>query len=283
MTVTAPKLRRTRPRLPSRGQLRRLEQEISRFIRRRRAPSLRVQTIKRWADDLVIQLRARWILLRAATTGPRQRLALGARSLRRTLNPQSQPRPAKLHAKPIEAPADVPAAMPTGPVIRSNAANPLESVVLWLCCIFVAVGVVLLIAAGRQIREIVKDVENSHAQIRVLQERIAKLEKDAQTLRTASESAARTPVVTKTALSLSRDEVKIVRQFIKVLPSQSAAPMTIEAGQPLGTMSTAPLPEAIIEQIPRLAGARFSIDSSGAIIISGAGSNRVDAIVTYAN
>jgi hypothetical protein len=57
--------------------------------------------------------------------------------------------------------------------------------------------------------------------------------------------------------------------------------MTIQTGQALGAVSTAPLPDAIVEQIPRLFGARFTIDPSGAIIISGAGSNRADAIITY--
>jgi hypothetical protein len=184
---------------------------------------------------------------------------------------------------PQAAPAGAPA--PTARVAASaylpTRRDQLESIVVWLCCIFVAVGSVLLIAAGRDIRQMVIDLANSHAQIRILQDRVAKIEKDAQTLHSAIDSAAATPVLAKSALSLTRDEQKLVRQFIKVLPSQSAAPITIQTGQVLGTVSTAPLPDAIVEQIPRLFGARFSIDPSGAIIISGAGSNRVDAIVTY--
>ena len=280
MTVTAPKVRPgRRPRLPSRGQLHRLEQEISRFIRRRRH-SLRLQAFSHWADDVLSVLRARWILLRSATTGPRQRFALTVRSLRRTLTVQPAIKPQS------RVPQGYPSNAPPAKGTAVNGSLPgrrdrLESVVVWLCCIFVAVGGVLLIAAGREMRHMVDDLAASHAQIRMLQDRVAKIEKEALTLRSAMDSAAATPVVAKSTLSLTRDEQKLVRDFIKVLPSQSAAPMTIQPGQMLGTISTAPLPDAIVDQIPRLSGARFSIDPSGAIIISAAGSNRVDALVTY--
>jgi len=291
MTVTAPKLRRMRPRPPSTGQLRRLEQEISRFIRQHSVPSLRLQAVSRWTDDLLTRLRARWILLRAATAGARQHLALTAHALRRTLNPRPQPHPRPIKPQPkLPQPrppgAPGPAASETVPIATRATApsrrDRLESVVVWLCCILIAVGGVLLFAVGRELHKLGDDVVNSHAQVRLLQDRIAKLEKEAQTLRVAT-SAAAAPVATMSALSLTQDEVNVVRQFIKVLPSQSAGRMTIEPGQPLGRINTAPLPEAIIEQIPRLAGGRFSIDSSGAIIITAAGSNRVDAVVTSAH
>ena len=129
-------------------------------------------------------------------------------------------------------------------------------------------------------RQLGYDIADSHAQIRVLKERIARLEREAQPQRSANELAS-APKLEKSTLSLTREEERLVRQFIKVLPSQSSAAVTVQPGQPLGTMITAPLPDAIIEQIPRLSGARFSIDSSGAIIISGNGSSRVDAVVTF--
>jgi hypothetical protein len=281
MTVTAPKLR---PGRPSRGQLHRLEREVSRFIHRRRAFSLCLKNAERWADDFLTLLHARWILVRAATTGPRRRLALTARSLRRSLTVQPRRQASKTPPKLAQAlPADASARTQTPAATASlpSRRDRLESVVLWLCCIFVAVGSVLLIAAGREVRQMVDELAASHAQIRALQDRVARVEKDAQTLRSAMNSAAAEPVLAKSTLSLTRDEQKLVSQFIKVLPSQSAAPVTIQPGQALGAISTAPLPDAIIEQIPRLSGARFSIDPSGAIIISAAGSNRVDAVVTY--
>src|SRR3569833_3554952 len=80
MTVSAPKVR-TRLRPLARSQLRRLEEEISRFIRRRRVSPFQLEALRRWADSLAIRLRVRWISLRVATSGPRQRLATTACSL----------------------------------------------------------------------------------------------------------------------------------------------------------------------------------------------------------
>jgi hypothetical protein len=43
----------------------------------------------------------------------------------------------------------------------------------------------------------------------------------------------------------------------------------------------APIPASLVDQMPKLRGARFSIDQDGAIIIIGEGSNRVDAVLSY--
>jgi hypothetical protein len=97
----------------------------------------------------------------------------------------------------------------------------------------------------------------------------------------ASEPTTQPPTTERNALTLTRDEERLVRQFIKVLPSQTSGSTPVQPGQPLGAISTAPIPDALVEQIPRLAGARFSIDATGAIIISRAGSSRVDAVLAY--
>ena len=284
MTVGAPRSRSPRP--PSRGQLRRVEQEISRFIRRRPIRPIRLEAVRQWADRLLTRERARWILLRAASTGPRQRLAVTARSLRKTLNAGPRPQRPPDQAKHRAPACDVsPASGPRSTALSSPARPPrrerLESVIVWLCLALVVVCGILLFAAGRELRQLNDNAADSRAQVRILYDRIARLEKEAQTLRRASEAPAR-PKIEKSAFTLTRDEERLVRQFIKVLPSQSAATTIIEPGQSLGTMSTAPIPDALVEQIPRLSGARFSIDPSGAIIISRAGSSLADVVVDYA-
>ena len=283
MTVGAPRLRSARPRPPSRGQLRRLEQEISRFIKRRRPRPVRVQSVQQWAEGLLTRLRARWILLRAATTAPRQRLAFAARSLRKSLSSVGRLSPQPRSHKPAGSAS-------ASPIATSSAASSpspsrrdrLESVILWLCCIFVVLCGILLFAAGREMRRFQSEAADSNAQIHVLHERLAKLEKETQALRNRASEPTQPPTTTeRNALTLTRDEERLVRQFIKVLPSQTAGSTPVQPGQPLGAISTAPIPDALIEQIPRLAGARFSIDATGAIIISRAGSSRVDAVLAY--
>jgi hypothetical protein len=46
-------------------------------------------------------------------------------------------------------------------------------------------------------------------------------------------------------------------------------------------MALAPIPESLVDQLPKLRAARFSIDQDGAIIIIGAGSNRADVVIGY--
>jgi hypothetical protein len=41
----------------------------------------------------------------------------------------------------------------------------------------------------------------------------------------------------------------------------------------------APVPESLVGRIPKLRGARFLVDDSGAIVIVGDGSNRADVVV----
>jgi hypothetical protein len=282
MTVSAPKLRSARPRPPSRGQLRRLEQEISRFIRRPRANRVRLQSVQQWADGLLTRVRARWILLRAATTGPRKRLASAAWSLRKSLNPVRASPPRPRSSKPTgSASASPVATSAAASTSRLSRRERLESVILWLCCIFMVLCGILLFAAGRELRHLQSETADSGAQIRVLHERIAKLEKDTQTLRNRAREATQPPKTERNALTLTHDEEKLVRQFIKVLPSQPSGSTPVQPGQPLGAISTAPIPDALVEQIPRLSGARFSIDAAGAIIISRAGSSRADAVLAY--
>jgi hypothetical protein len=279
MTASLPKLS-TRLRPPTRYQLRRVEQEVSRFLHGRHASLL---LVRHWAGSLSTRLHTRWILLRAATWGPRQRLATAVHALRKSLNPglgpvrpQARPKPHQVAAHSHRPPYAPPATSALLPRRRDR----LESVILWVCFILIGACGVLLFAAGREVRQMRFDIIESRAQIAVLKDHIARLEKEAQAERLASESASPRKVEVN-SLMLTPEEEKLVRQFIKVLPSQMAGAPTLKVGQPLGTRSTAPLPDAIVEQIPRLSGARFSIDSSGSIIISGTGSSRADAIVPY--
>ena len=280
MTASTAKLR-TRLRPPTRYQLRRLEQEVSRFLRGRHASLLDLQYVRRWVGGLSTRLHTRWILLRAATSGPRQQLIIALRTLRKSLNPGLSPVRARRTPQQVAAHGHrPPQAPPTASALSPSRRDRLESVILWVCVMLVGACGVLLFAAGREVRQLGHDINDSRAQIAVLKDRIVRLEKDTQAEHLASQPRT-PPKIEKSSFLITPEEEKLVRQFIKVLPSQGASATAFQPGQPLGAMNTAPLPDAIVEQIPRLSGARFSIDSSGSIIISGPGSGRVDAILPY--
>jgi hypothetical protein len=80
-------------------------------------------------------------------------------------------------------------------------------------------------------------------------------------------------------ITLGYDDMKAIRAFIKVLPSKPGAQQKIHVGQEIWGTRSVPVPESLINQIPKLRGARFLVDDNGAIIIIGQGSNRADAVI----
>jgi hypothetical protein len=80
-------------------------------------------------------------------------------------------------------------------------------------------------------------------------------------------------------LELTREEVQLVRDYIKVPPAPPGTAATIQLGGVVPAATLVPLPQQIGEKFPRLIGARFTTDRNGAIVIVGRGSRHVDAIV----
>jgi hypothetical protein len=80
-------------------------------------------------------------------------------------------------------------------------------------------------------------------------------------------------------ITLGNDDTKAIRAFIKVLPSKSGAQPKIHLGDMISDIGSAPVPESLINQVPKLRGAKFLVDQNGAIIIVGEGSNRADAVI----
>ena len=126
--------------------------------------------------------------------------------------------------------------------------------------------------------------ENAELQREIswLRANFSKLEQTIRTEKNDSEKSSsapssREPRIEQTAFQLSREETQLIRDFIKPAPNFSASGPTAAVGDPIaGTFI--PLPSALVEKAPRLAGARFAI-RGGNIIIVTMGSNKVDAVV----
>jgi hypothetical protein len=81
-------------------------------------------------------------------------------------------------------------------------------------------------------------------------------------------------------LELGNDDMKAIRASIRVLPSKpGAAQQKTHVGDKISDAKSAPIPESLVTQMPKLRGAKFFVDQNGAIIIIGEGSNRVDAVI----
>jgi cell division protein FtsB len=127
------------------------------------------------------------------------------------------------------------------------------------------------------------EVAKLRAEISAMKERVSRLEKGVAQFSASNPSnpkiinAQSVPPAT-TALSLTNDEVSLIRYFIKLPPPPPGATPSIAIGDLLPEARLMPLPESISEKLPKLRGARFTTDRNQAIVIVDS-KNRAEAIV----
>ncbi|WGR97448.1 hypothetical protein MTX26_23910 [Bradyrhizobium sp. ISRA443] len=142
------------------------------------------------------------------------------------------------------------------------------------------------IALG-QMSSLKSDIATLRREQAPLRDRLAKLEQIESEKRDADQEAAQDKAEAdkaapdagtgQSALSLSREESQLVREYIKVAPSAGAAAAAVNVGDPV-TGGMIPLPSPLTDKVPRLVGARFAT-RNGTIIISLRRSHRVDAVL----
>jgi hypothetical protein len=164
-----------------------------------------------------------------------------------------------------------------------GAAFALLSLLVVVTCIGAA------IALG-QIKSLKSDIAVLHREVFSLKERLAKseqVEKARRDLEQQEEIKGRSDTQTnksggeirsdQTALNLSREEIQLIREYIKPTPSAGAAAPAINVGDPVeGGMI--PLPSQLTDKVPKLVGGKFSI-RNGAIIIVKRDSRQADAVL----
>jgi hypothetical protein len=94
---------------------------------------------------------------------------------------------------------------------------------------------------------------------------------------TGVDVAAQAPPAPRPPLDLSREEIQVIRDFIKPAPTPGSPLPPLAVGDPV-TTPTIPVPSAVSEKVPKLAGARFTI-RNGAIVIVRSGSRYADAVL----
>jgi hypothetical protein len=83
----------------------------------------------------------------------------------------------------------------------------------------------------------------------------------------------------RATIALSDDEQRLVRSVIKVVPAAPGTAPTIKVDDTVPSSSLIPIPEPLVEKLPKLKGARFTVDRNGAIAIVGS-SGRVEMVVS---
>jgi len=78
-------------------------------------------------------------------------------------------------------------------------------------------------------------------------------------------------------LTFSREEVQLIREYIKPAPFAGPAAPAVSVGDPV-ISGTIPFPSPLTEKVPKLLGARFAI-RNGAIIIVRKDSQQADTVL----
>lgn len=158
---------------------------------------------------------------------------------------------------------------------------------LSLLLIIICAGAVI---ATVQIKSLKSEIVTLQRELVPLKERVAKAEAEEKMRRDndqLKEAEDRTGVdkskalgnhrIEQAPLSLSREEVQIIREYIKPAPFTGPPAAPINVGDPVSG-GTIPLPSPLTDKIPKLLGARFAI-RNGAIVIVRRDSHQADAVL----
>jgi hypothetical protein len=156
--------------------------------------------------------------------------------------------------------------------------------VLSLLVVVTCVGAA--IALG-QIKSLKSDIALLHRELLPLRERLGRLEQAERTKKDSdqqeeaqnkSDTEKNKEIRTdQSALNLSREEIQLIREYIKPAPVAGAAAPATNVGDPVeGGMI--PLPSQLTDKVPKLVGGKFSI-RNGAIIIVKRDSRQADAVL----
>jgi len=147
---------------------------------------------------------------------------------------------------------------------------------------------VLALAAGAviapaQIRSLKSEVAALQRELFPLRERVAKAEllerakQIAEQQKGSQNKSGATGATEQAALSLTPDEIRLIRDFIKPAPAGGTLAPAINVGDAV-SFATIPLPSTLMEKIPKLLGARFTT-RNGSIIILKRDSRQADIVL----
>lgn len=144
------------------------------------------------------------------------------------------------------------------------------------------------IALG-QIKSLKSDIAMLHRELLPLKERLARFEQVEKTKREQEQQDETKSGVDKnrpsgdiraeqSALNLSREEIQLIKDYVKPAPVAGAVAPAINVGDPVeGAMI--PLPSQLTDKVPKLLGGKFTI-RNGTIIIVKRDSRQADAVLT---
>jgi hypothetical protein len=139
---------------------------------------------------------------------------------------------------------------------------------------------ILVIVLISQVQNVKRDIAKYQNELAAIRARETKMEN--YIAESSVRPASTTPKADRTQPPLLLDEAdsKIVRQFIKVIPLRAGtSEKKIQVGDAVLTLSSAFIPDGLVQQLPKLRGAKFLIDQDGTIVIIAQGSSHADILI----
>jgi len=149
-------------------------------------------------------------------------------------------------------------------------------------CIVVSLGGVGTVFLIAQISNLKNELSGVRRELIGARDRIARLEgkvEETVSLQRNDLAPKKMDDRQRAPLELSREEVQLVKDYIKVPPAPPGTSPAIQIGAVVPPGLLVPLPPQIGEKYPRLIGSRYTTDRNGAIVIVTRGSRHADAIV----
>lgn len=172
---------------------------------------------------------------------------------------------------------DLPKERPTG---RSTGLNGGLVALVSLLALIICAGAVIALA---QIRSLKTEISSLQRELSPLKERLARMDlaekaREAKDAKAREEADRRPAAVSQQApLSLSREEIQLIREYIKPAPASGPSTALANVGDAVA-WPTIPFPSPVTEKVPKLLGARFTI-RNGAILVVRRDSRQVDAVL----
>jgi hypothetical protein len=165
-------------------------------------------------------------------------------------------------------------------------ARPTANIERWLLALLSVVLIVICVTATiafMQVKSLKAEIATVQRDIIALRLRLARLDQIASANEARDKPSSeiqKPPAETRperTSLNLSREEIQLIRDYIKPAPIAGSATESIKVGDPI-TGPTIPFPSPITEKVRKLIGARFTI-RNGTIIIVSKDSRQADAVL----
>jgi hypothetical protein len=152
-------------------------------------------------------------------------------------------------------------------------------VFLSICFGLLAICGTIIALLFLQIKDMKVEMTGIKQRLAATEAHLGRFEKNAQQ-QLVKESSTFDGPPRRSPIELGNDDMKAIRASIKVLPSKpGAAQQKTRVGDKTSDIKSAPIPESLVIQMPKLRGAKFFVDQNGAIIIIAEGSNRADAVI----